>query len=111
MKWITGIKIFFIVLFVGLASYAYHFFTDSGVKAGQYTNVPDLSSAYVADKEIAEALKKLQDKDLTPAEVITHKLDGQKEIALTFDGLPRKETLNRLLDVLEKHQAKVTFFA
>ena len=111
MKWITGIKIFFIVLFVGLASYAYHFFTDSGVKAGQYTNVPDLSSAYVADKEIAEALKKLQDKDLTPAEVITHKLDGQKEIALTFDGLPRKETLNRLLDVLEKHQAKATFFA
>ena len=111
MKWITGIKIFFIVLFVGLAGYAYQFFTDTGVKAGQYTNVPDLSAAYVADKEIAEALKKLQDKDLVPAEVMTHKLDGQKEIALTFDGLPRKETLDRLLDVLEKHQAKAIFFA
>lgn len=111
MKWITGIKIFFLVLFVGVASYAYHFFTDDSVKASDYANVPDLSAAYKADKEIAEALKKLQDKDLMPARVMTHKLDGKKEIALTFDGLPRKETLDRLLEVLAKHDAKATFFA
>ncbi|MGM9569619.1 MAG: polysaccharide deacetylase family protein [Phascolarctobacterium sp.] len=111
MKWTTGLKIFFLVLFVGLASYAYHFFADTGVKTGTYANVPDLSSAYQADEEITAALQKLQDKNLIAATVVTHKLDGKREIALTFDGLPRKETLVRLLDVLEKHQAKATFFA
>lgn len=111
MKWITGIKIFFLVLLVGVATYFYNFFTDTSVKADDYANVPDLSAAYRADKEIGQALKKLQDKELAPATVVTHKLDGKKEIALTFDGLPRKETLDRLLDVLEKHRAKAAFFA
>lgn len=111
MKWTTGLRIFFLVLFMGLASYAYHFFADTGVKTGTYANVPDLSSSYQADEEIAAAWQKLQDKNIIAATVVTHKLDGKREIALTFDGLPRKETLVRILDVLEKHRAPATFFA
>lgn len=111
MKWITGIKIFFIVLLLGIGSYAYHFFTDDSVKNSNYENVPDLSSAYRAEEEIAQAKDRLKDPNLEPAQVVTHKIDGEKVIALTFDGLPRKATLDRLLDVLDDHRAPATFFA
>ncbi len=111
MKWTTGIKIFFALCLVGLAGYAYHFFTDQSVKADAYENVPDLSAAYRADKEIKDALTRLNDAQLTPATVVTHNVDGKRQIALTFDGLPRKQTLDRLLGVLEKHRAVATFFA
>lgn len=111
MKYHTGIKIIFTALFLGLAGYAYHFYTDDSVKIADYANVPDLSAAYKSDEEIAVAKKKLADADLQPATVVTHTVDGKKQIALTFDGLPRKATLDRLLDVLDKHHAEVTFFA
>ena len=111
MRYHTGIKIFFAALFIGLSGYAYYLHTDDSVKIADYTNVPDLSAAYAADEEIAAAKKKLADPALQPATVVTHKVDGKKQLALTFDGLPRKATLDRLLDVLDKHHAEATFFA
>lgn len=111
MRYHTGIKIFFAALFIGMSSYAYYLHTDDSVKIADYTNVPDLSAAYAADEEIAAAKKKLADPALQPATVVTHKVDGKKQLALTFDGLPRKATLDRLLDVLDKHHAEATFFA
>lgn len=111
MRYHTGIKIIFAAIFIGLAGYAYHFYTNDSVKAGDYANVPDLAAAYTADEEIAEAKKKLAEPQLAAATVITHKVDGKKQIALTFDGLPRKATLDRLLEVLDKHHAEATFFA
>lgn len=111
MKYHTGIKIIFAALFLGLAGYAYQFYTDDSVKTADYANVPDLSAAYRADEEIAVAKKKLADPNLQPATVVTHTVDGKKQIALTFDGLPRKATLDRLLDVLDKHHVEAAFFA
>ena len=111
MKYHTGIKIIFAALFLGLAGYAYQFYTDDSVKVTDYANVPDLSAAYKADEEIAVAKKKLVDPNLQPATVVTHTVDGKKQIAMTFDGLPRQATLDRLLDVLDKHKAEATFFA
>lgn len=111
MKYHTGIKIIFAALFLGLAGYAYQFYTDDSVKVTDYANVPDLSAAYKADEEIAVAKKKLADQNLQPATVVTHTVDGKKQIAMTFDGLPRKATLDRLLDVLDKHHVEATFFA
>ena len=111
MRYHTGIKIIFAALFLGMASYAYYVYTDDSIKMGDYTNVPDLSAAYKADAEIAAAKEKLADANLQPATVVTHNVDGKKQLALTFDGLPRKATLDRLLDVLDKHHAEATFFA
>lgn len=111
MKYHTGIKIIFAALFLGLAGYAYQFYTDDSVKVTDYANVPDLSAAYKADEEIAVAKKKLADQNLQPATVVTHTVDGKKQIAMTFDGLPRKATLDRLLDVLDKHHVEAAFFA
>lgn len=111
MRYHTYIKIFFACLFVGFAGCAYYFYTDDSIKATDYTQVPDLSAAYSAETEIKEAKKKLADPSLQPATVVTHNVDGKKQLALTFDGLPRKTTLDRLLDVLDKHHAQATFFA
>ncbi len=111
MRYHTGIKIIFAAIFIGMASYAYYFYNNDSVHAGDYANVPDLAAAYTADTEIAEAKKKLADPKLVPATVVTHTVDGKKQIALTFDGLPRKATLDRLLDVLDKHHVEATFFA
>lgn len=111
MRYHTCIKIVFAALFIGLASYAYYFYTNDSIKNADYANVPDLSAAYKADKEIAEAKEKLADPNLQPATVVTHNVDGKKQVALTFDGLPRKATLDRLLDVLDKHHVEATFFA
>lgn len=111
MKYHTGIKIIFAAIFIGMASYAYHFYTNDSIHAGDYANVPDLSAAYTAEEEIAAAKKNLADAKLQPATVVTHNVDGQRQLALTFDGLPRKATLDRLLDVLDKHHAEATFFA
>lgn len=111
MRYHTWIKIFFAALFVCLAGFAYHFYTDDSIRNVDYANVPDLNAAYKADAEITEAKKKLSDPLLQPATVLTHTIDGKKQISLTFDGLPRKATLDRLLDVLEKHHTEVIFFA
>lgn len=111
MRYHTGIKIIFAAIFMGMATYAYYFYNDDSVNAADYANVPDISAAYKADAEIAAAKKKLADPNLQPATVVTHNVDGKKQIALTFDGLPRKATLDRLLDVLDKHKAEATFFA
>ena len=111
MRYHTGIKIIFAAIFIGMASYAYYFYNNDSIQAADYANVPDLSAAYAADEEIAAAKKKLTDTNLQPATVVTHNVDGKKQLALTFDGLPRKATLDRLLDVLDKHHAEATFFA
>lgn len=111
MRYHTGIKIIFAALFLGLAGYAYQFYNDDSIKVADYANVPDISAAYKADAEIAAAKKKLADPNLQPATVVTHTVDGKKQIAMTFDGLPRKATLDRLLDVLDKHHVEATFFA
>ncbi len=111
MRYHTGIKIIFAAIFIGMAGYAYHFYNNDSIHAGDYANVPDLSAAYTADAEIAAAKKKLADPDLQPATVVTHNVDSKKQLALTFDGLPRKATLDRLLDVLDKHHVEATFFA
>lgn len=111
MRYHTGIKIIFAAIFLGMASYAYHFYTNDSIQAADYANVPDLSAAYTAETEIAAAKEKLKDNKLQPATVVTHNVDGKKQVALTFDGLPRKATLDRLLDVLDKHHVEATFFA
>ena len=110
MRYHTGIKIIFAAIFLGMASYAYHFYTNDSIQAADYANVPDVSAAYTAEAEIAAAKEKLRDSRLEPATVVTHNVDGKKQLALTFDGLPRKATLDRLLDVLDKHHVEATFF-
>lgn len=135
------VKLFFVALGLGLLIFGYHFYTNKdAIREENYANVTDLNESYRADKEIEEALKKLQEGNLEPAEVITHLNPEQvasgfllskeavarmgkksvatlgtevhlpKVIALTYDGMPNPITAKRLLKVLEENKTRATFF-
>ncbi len=75
----------------------------------KYGNITDLKSSYQAEAEFSQALeqwKTSRDK----AAVITRGSSNQRQLALTFDGLTDRVTIQRILDLLEKYQIKATFF-
>ena len=73
-------------------------------------DVTDLSKNYEAVEEIQEALKKRQETDIMPAEVITTLKDGTPRVAIVFDGMTDYPTTAKILDVLKKHNAEAVFF-
>ncbi len=77
--------------------------------AGDYHNITDLESAYNADAEIVQAMEKLKASQ-GKAAVIAHSNNSQRQIALTFDGLTDRVTVQKLLDLLNQYQVKATFF-
>lgn len=100
-KWIfLGIAVIIILLL-------YKFwYLDYKIKA--YEDIPDLSNEYNVDAEMPQALEKLNT-DIEPATVYT-KDPTKNAIALTFDGLPDPATTDKLLDLIERYDMKVTFF-
>lgn len=100
-KWI------FIIVIVIIALLLYKFwYLDYKIAA--YEDIPDLSSEYNVDTELIQAEEKLNSK-IKPATVYT-KDPSKNAIALTFDGLPDPATTDKLLDLIEKYNIKVTFF-
>ncbi|MDF2930120.1 MAG: polysaccharide deacetylase, partial [Anaerospora sp.] len=63
----------------------------------------------MADAEIASALAQLKNSQ-EKATIITGGKSGQRQIALTFDGLSDRTTMQQVLDLLKKYNAKATFF-
>lgn len=107
----TLVKVIFGILLLGLCWWGYGFYTNKdNISSSPISEATDLGASCNADKEIAEALAKLKNPELKPVPYYTQAKDGQKQIALTFDGLPRKSTADRLLDLLEKEQVKAMFF-
>ncbi|GJM71603.1 hypothetical protein HMSSN036_38190 [Paenibacillus macerans] len=45
-----------------------------------------------------------------PSKTLSFVYTAKKELSLTFDGLGDRETIERLLDELDKHHIKATFF-
>lgn len=88
-------------------AYVYHEFFAA--KPAEHRNITDLQSAYNADTEIAQALDKYKASQ-EKATVITHDSGRQRVVALTFDGLSDRTTVQRILDLLKKHDIKATFF-
>ncbi|HWR08284.1 polysaccharide deacetylase family protein [Sporomusa sp.] len=76
---------------------------------GRYRNITDAASPYQADAEITQALEQLK-KSPEKATVITRSNSNQRQIALTFDGLTDRTTMQQILDLLKKYQVKATFF-
>lgn len=83
------------------------FFTTQ--TAGDYRNITDVENSYNADAEAAQALAQLKISQ-EKAAVITHSNSGQRHIALTFDGLTDRTSVQQILDLLKKYNAKATFF-
>ena len=78
-------------------------------KADSQAELTDLSASYTASDEIAAAAQRLSD-GVKPAEVVTRLLDDSTRVAIVFDGLPERPLAERLLDVLQKHNASAVFF-
>ena len=87
------------------------FFKDfSTTRTGGYhRNINDIDSSYNADAEIAQALAQMKSSQ-EKAAVIIHSNSGQRQIALTFDGLTDRMIVQQILDLLKQYNAKATFF-
>lgn len=75
----------------------------------EYRNITDMKSSYEADEEIANALAQLKNSQ-GKATVITGTKSAQRQVALTFDGLSDRTTMQQVLDLLKKYNVKATFF-
>jgi peptidoglycan/xylan/chitin deacetylase (PgdA/CDA1 family) len=78
-------------------------------KPASHRNITNLENAYNADDEVTQALERMKNSS-EKANVIVKGNSGQRLIALTFDGLTERTTVQRILDLLKKYDAKATFF-
>ena len=100
------------LLFICLSLTGVYYLTNifTTKTSGDHRNIADLTVNYNADKEIATALEQLKNNP-AKAGIITQINSNSRQIALTFDGLSDRTTIQRLLDILKKYNAKATFFA
>lgn len=94
-----------IIIVICLAVYKFWYLD---YKIAAYEDIPDLSNEYNVDIELVQAQEKLND-GVEPATVYTNAPD-KNVIALTFDGLPDPTTTDKLLDLIDRYDVKVTFF-
>lgn len=109
MNWILKIKTKFIIgaIVIAVAGLLYYFWYLGG-QTQAYDDIPDLSSEYNVDSEVAKAQDALNN-NIEPATVYT-KDPSKNLIALTFDGMPDPVTAKRLVDLTDEYDINVTFF-
>ena len=101
------VGIFAIILIVGLAFVLKDFFTTKTAEKSK--NIKDLENSYSIEIEKTQILEKLK-ASKEQANIIANYSAPKRQVVLTFDGLTDETTIQRLLDVLKKHEAKATFF-
>ena len=100
------------VIILGLSLVGIFFSKDLFISspAKEHRNTITMETPYNADGEVAQAvaqLKKSQDK----ATIIKGEKSNSRQISLTFDGLADRTTMQQILDLLKKYNAKGMFFA
>lgn len=105
-KFVSSLVLLIGICLLGVFFYKGFFTTRTG---GNQRNVTDLESYYQADEEIAQAMLQLNNSK-EKATLITHYNNGQRQIAVTFDGLTDRIKVQQILDLLKKYDAKATFF-
>lgn len=100
-----------LVLLIGVCLAGVVLFRDffTTPTSDDYRTITDLESSYNADAEIAQALQQMNN-GREKAAVITRINNGQRVVALTFDGLTDRTTVQQILDLLQKYNGKATFF-
>ncbi|MDU4959564.1 MAG: polysaccharide deacetylase family protein [Sporomusaceae bacterium] len=81
---------------------------ETGLKPQAGTQSSD-AAGLAAEAEIARAMQLYRDNP-APVPVIAGESRGLRRIALTFDGIADHTTMLRLLELLQKNDAKATFF-
>ncbi len=100
-----------LLLFVCGCLFGMFFFKDftTTKTAGDYRNITDVRSSYNADAEVAQAFERMKHSSGL-ASVIVRSPKHRTNIALTFDGLTDRTTVQRILDLLKQYNVKATFF-
>lgn len=104
-KWVIAIFIVCVIALIGF--FTKDFFTTK--TAGDSNNINDLQSAYSIEIEQKQILEKLKT-NVSKAEIFTTQDNKERQVIITFDGLTDSTTVQRILDILKKHEAKATFF-
>ncbi|SFL64878.1 polysaccharide deacetylase family protein [Pelosinus propionicus] len=105
-KMVSSLVLFIGVCLLGLLFFKDFFTTPTG---GDYRNITDLESSYDAEEEVAQALARMKSSQ-EKANVIMRSNSVQRQVALTFDGLTDRTSVQQILDLLKKHNMKATFF-
>lgn len=99
---IVGV-ILLVSIFIGIFIYRNY---DIDNSTGELTI--NKKSSYDASKEISEALSSLDSSKR--ADVITNVNTSSNMVALSFEGLGNKDTMNKIIDLLDTYGIKATFF-
>lgn len=103
----TVVSLVVLLLIVGLAG-AYVIRSFWTAKSGDdYRNIRDVSAAYIADEEIAQAMARLNQEKTG---IILRGAGDRRQVALTFDGLTDRVVIQQVLDLLNKYKVRATFF-
>ena len=73
------------------------------------TKIVSKRDKHDAESKITQALKSIENSN-DQATIITNINTSQNKVALTFDGITNHATISEILDLLDKYQAKGTFF-
>ena len=94
-----------LIISISIGAYTYVNYKIDHIKG--MTNIIK-KNRYDASKEVNEALKSF---DITKkSEVITN-IDTQSNIvSLSFEGIKNKDTMEKVVDLLDKYNIKATFF-
>lgn len=74
-------------------------------------DITDLSASYAAEEETNAALEKFRNApNENRAQLIKPKQTAEKVVYLYFDGMPDRPLAGKILDTLDKYDAKAVFF-
>jgi peptidoglycan/xylan/chitin deacetylase (PgdA/CDA1 family) len=96
-----------VIVFVGAFIGAYIYITYNVKISSGEINISKKSN-YDASAEIKEALRTLNSSK--KAEVITNVNAASNIISLSFEGLSNKDTMDKIIQVLDKYEIHATFF-
>ncbi|SMC86667.1 polysaccharide deacetylase family protein [Sporomusa malonica] len=101
-----------LVLIIGISLTVVFFYNDffKTQPVREYRTNITMENPYNADEEVAQALAQLK-KSQEKATIVKGDKSGFRHIALTFDGLTDRTTIQQILGLLKKYNVKATFFA
>ncbi|CQR74893.1 Peptidoglycan-N-acetylmuramic acid deacetylase PdaA precursor [Sporomusa ovata DSM 2662] len=109
MKGRTLVLVLILITGVSLATVFFYKDYQKNQPVREYSSNITIDDLYNADKEVAQALAQLE-KSQEKATIVTGVPGSSRQIALTFDGLTDRNTMQQILVLLKKYNSKATFF-
>ncbi|SDD97745.1 polysaccharide deacetylase family protein [Sporomusa acidovorans] len=78
--------------------------------AQEHRGAITVANPYNADEEVSQALEQLKNNPET-AMILTGSKSSSRQIALTFDGLTDRNTIQQIIALLQRYNGRATFFA